>query len=146
MWQQSTKASNDSDLDKVKCQQDSGDSGFLSGTSLISSEEVSSELESKNSPSDFGPPAVAPEPMRAPDSGVNFGLSESLSQLSLKHNALNSLDKVHTETPKLTPVSAKATDSSVPTSVDDPEDKSKIQYTSLEPWELYYTQDDDGDT
>ena len=135
-------ASNVSEQDKDKSQQDLGDSGFVSGTSLFSSEEVSCELRSKS------PPSVAPEPMRAPDSGLDLGLSESLSQLSLQHTTLNSLDKVHSEPTKLTPVSAKVVGPSVTTVADDPANIAQIdnKYIPQEPWEIYYTQDDDGDT
>lgn len=146
MWQQ-TKSSIDSDVDK-ECQQDLGDSGFISGnilTSELVGSEVISELESKNQPCE-PTPDVAPEPMRAPDTGVDLGLSESLSQLSLKHDTLNSLNKVHTEPSQLTPVSAKVVNPSVKTSLVNPEDKNQVQYVPQEPWEIYYTQDDDGDT
>ncbi|XP_043474726.1 NF-kappa-B inhibitor cactus-like [Leptopilina heterotoma] len=148
MWQQSQQGpmagnvSSSLDLDKGdKCQQqDFGDSGFLSGTNLIFSEEFiesSSDIKVEEEPIVV---QIAQEPMRVHDSGLDLGLSENLGQLTIKHNTLNSLDKVHLEPLRLTPVSIKAAPRSVFAS-----DKQQSQVTQ-EPWEIYYCQDDDGDT
>lgn len=133
--------------EKYEEQRDSGnaDSGFLSSGNL----QVSSELSDYELNVATTAP-VAPEPMRA-DSGVDLGLSESLSQLTLKQVTLNTLasGKVQAEpTVELTPVSSEKLDVSQ-------HDVSTLRHESHqsherplneEPWQLYYTQDDDGDT
>lgn len=95
------------------------------------------------------------EPMRTIDSGVDLDLTETLSQLSLKQVNLNPLaakggKSIQTEptTPELLPVSAK-----LPLNDEDEwhrqGDNDEGRVTSNEdviPWQLYYTQDDDGDT
>lgn len=93
--------------------------------------------------------AVAPEPMRA-DSGLDLALSESLNQLSLEQINLNPLGrgKVQTEpTFELRPLSVKIEDAK---NQQEHEQRTQLseqfQQFSQEPWELYYTQDDDGDT
>ncbi|XP_011151329.1 NF-kappa-B inhibitor cactus-like [Harpegnathos saltator] len=113
------------------------------------------------------------EPMRV-DSGlvVDLGLSESLSQLSLKQVALNpltgsrsALDQAKSKLEaniELTPVRADpSSDYDIRSDVDvEPQQLQDCSYdgndnvvaserraiSSEEPWELYYTQDDDGDT
>lgn len=146
------------------------DSGFLSGGNL----QVSSELDCSGLDiiTDSGGAAaaaasvvVAPEPMRA-DSGVDLGLSESLSQLTLKQVTLNPLasGKVQTEpTVELVPLadrnivileqrqlsqggrklssSSPGIERNVGTS-----DNFEKRINNDEPWQLYYTQDDEGDT
>lgn len=160
--------------DSSSGQQDSGivDSGFLSsGGNFLTSSELSAEAEetyggvggtegdgarvASGGPAKLGidssgrTEAVAPEPMRA-DSGLDLGLSESLSQLSLKQVNLNQLGrgKVQSEpTVELRPVSHKP-DESRNRNVNEQHRQSTDhcpQFTQ-EPWELYYTQDDDGDT
>lgn len=133
--------------EKCELQHDSGhvDSGFLSSGNLqVSSELCSSELEVERTVA----VPVAPEPMRA-DSGVDLGLSESLSQLTLKQVTLNPLasGKIQAEpTVELTPVSTSRLEAhhraadEPQRSVENPEEFNE------EPWQLYYTQDDDGDT
>lgn len=151
MWQQSQQgpmagnvsSSSSLELDKGdKCQQqqDFGDSGFLSGTNLIFSEE----FESSDIKVEEEPVQIAQEPMRVFDSGLELGLSENLGQLTLKHNTLNSLDKVHTEPLRLTPVSIKAAPRTIFTTPD--KQQQRQSQVAQEPWEIYYTQDDDGDT
>lgn len=132
------------------------DSGFLSGGNL----QVSSELDCSDLDVIPDSGAVAPEPMRA-DSGVDLGLSESLSQLTLKQVTLNPLasGKIQTEpTVELAPL----TDPKivvleqqqlrqgvkVPTierNIGTSENLEK-RINNDEPWQLYYTQDDEGDT
>lgn len=149
MWHPSRKLETERHVpeneEKSKGQSDSGhvDSGFLSSGNLqVSSELCSSEL-------DVVPTApVAPEPMRA-DSGVDLGLSESLSQLTLKQVSLNPLGsgKVQLEpTVELSPVSSKI--EPCDGSIAEQHESTKLAETRLneEPWQLYYTQDDDGDT
>lgn len=103
---------------------------------------------------------IAEEPMRALDSGVDLDLTETLSQLSLKQVSLNPLasksgkliQAVESASPELSPVTANLTQ---------PDDNTKLQHdeaflfeqpqresetSNEEPWQLYYTQDDDGDT
>lgn len=138
-----------------KEQEDSGriDSGFLSGGNLqVSSELGCSELDVAP---DCG--AIAPEPMRV-DSGVDLGLSESLSQLTLKQVTLNPLasGKVQAEpTVELTPLGNaiilqqqqqqhRQHDAAAERNVGPRENLEKR--INDEPWQLYYAQDDDGDT
>ena len=117
------------------------DSGFLSSGNLqISSELCDSELNVATTV------PAAPEPMRA-DSGVDLGLSESLSQLTLKHVTLNPLTsgKVQAEpTVELTPVSAEKLEQHNASMLQPHQSPEKS--LNEEPWQLYYTQDDDGDT
>lgn len=173
MWQSRTfgklkKNVNDNNSEKDNNQsQDSGriDSGFLSGSDLQEiCESTSSPTITVDNVNDqgigflqgdnkkpvggcFSPSKVViPEPMRT-DSGVDLGLSESLSQLTLKPVNLNQLptDKVQTEpTFELIPVTDHAKNQTQQESCD-----KKIQIDKLTQqgsWQFYYTQDDDGDT
>ncbi|KAK1116797.1 hypothetical protein K0M31_018077 [Melipona bicolor] len=119
------------------------DSGFLSSGNLqISSKLCDSELNVATTA------PAAPEPMRA-DSGVDLGLSESLSQLTLKHVTLNPLTsgKVQAEpTVELTPVSAEKLEQHNASMLQHEPHQSPEKPLNEEPWQLYYTQDDDGDT
>lgn len=106
---------------------------------------------------------ITEEPMRAIDSGVDLDLTETLSQLSLKQVSLNPLasksDKliqvVESTSPELSPVTANLTqaDDNVKSQHDEAllfeqhqRDSDERGTSSEEPWQLYYTQDDDGDT
>jgi len=99
---------------------------------------------------------VDEEPMRTIDSGVDLDLTETLSQLSLKQVSLNPLAakgkliQAEPTTPELLPVSANF-------ARDDEDDTLERHHrqrdsdeeratSNEEPWQLYYTQDDDGDT
>lgn len=123
------------------------DSGFLSSGNLqVTSELTTSELTS----SDSVPPSTnpTPEPMRV-DSGVDLGLSESLSQLTLKQVTLNSLGggKIQVEPTELAPVSLKLDEKKDTVKQHAVEESAEDQSgITEEPWQLYYTQDDDGDT
>nr|XP_031845573.1 NF-kappa-B inhibitor cactus [Nomia melanderi]XP_031845574.1 NF-kappa-B inhibitor cactus [Nomia melanderi]XP_031845575.1 NF-kappa-B inhibitor cactus [Nomia melanderi] len=122
------------------------DSGFLSGGNL----QISSEICEQESLDVAATAPVAPEPMRA-DSGVDLGLSESLSQLTLKQVTLNPLasGKVQTEpTVELAPVTAdKIGHQREVETLRHREPQREIEKSfNEEPWQLYYTQDDDGDT
>lgn len=143
-----------------KGEEDSGriDSGFLSGENL----QVSSELGC--SESDVAPDrgAVTPEPMRV-DSGVDLGLSESLSQLTLKQVTLNPLasGKVQAEpVVTLTPLHSRTHTSILEEQQQQQQCEANVTVIERnvgsrenlekrindEPWQLYFTQDDDGDT
>ncbi|XP_043581030.1 NF-kappa-B inhibitor cactus [Bombus pyrosoma] len=119
------------------------DSGFLSSGNLqISSELCDYELNAVTTA------PVAPEPMRA-DSGVDLGLSESLSQLTLKQVTLNPLasGKVQVEpTVELTPVISEKLEQEDASTLRHEPHQSLDKPLNKEPWQLYYTQDDDGDT
>lgn len=142
---------------------DSGhvDSGFLSGANLVSTEDIDDERTAFDAADSRAPPApepcsVAPEPMRA-DSGVDLGLSEDLSQLTLKPVTLNPLSgvKVQSEpTVELTPVTTQfssnqqqriehiqQTQANV-----NIQHNQQIQQQRHHDWTIYYMQDDDGDT
>lgn len=164
------------------------DSGFLSSDNLqISQELESSESlpDSSRGKGDEGarevgasvareqqqqrveasvprPPPSSTEPMRA-DSGlvVDLGLSESLSQLTLKQIALNPLaaggNVVRAEPiVELSPVIANPTSSDRDVRNDESRRQQQQRCGSYyvydaatfneEPWQLYYAQDDDGDT
>lgn len=96
------------------------DSGFLSGGNIL----VSEEIEQQPPPP---PPSLRPnDPQSAHmhiDSGVD--LSEKLSNLSLKHPELNDLN----------------TPSAKPNKTTKNEEQNNKQ-----PWEIYFEQDEDGDT
>lgn len=97
---------------------------------------------------------VHEEPMKALDSGVDLDLTETLSQLSLKQVSLNPLageiQAAEPTTPKLLPVSANLTRDNENDTLERhcPGDDNVINYgtSNEELWQLYYTQDDDGDT
>lgn len=145
MWHPSNRTPTEKNVaeneEKCEKQRDSGnvDSGFLSGGNLQISSEIS-EGELIAAPQ-------APEPMKV-DSGVDLGLSESLSQLTLKQVTLNPL--------AIGNVQAEPTDEElIPVSSEKLQHATILQPESLqshgkppieEPWQLYYTQDDDGDT
>ncbi|XP_066583486.1 NF-kappa-B inhibitor cactus [Prorops nasuta] len=117
---------------KCQKQQESShiDSGFMSGSNLQFSSEIVPEESN----------VVVQERMRD-DSLVDLGLSESLSNLTLKKVNLNPLSIEVESEPiyKLATLNSKC------------EDDSKIREHILsrltdEPWQLYYAQDDEGDT
>ncbi|CAK9830341.1 NF-kappa-B inhibitor cactus [Anthophora retusa] len=150
MWHPSKKTpmeSNVPESEQEKCEEkrDSShaDSGFLSSGNLqVSSELADYELNVATTA------PVAPEPMRA-DSGVDFGLSESLSQLTLKQVTLNPLasSKVQAEpTVELIPVSTDKLEQHDTPTLRHESHRSPETLLNEEPWQLYYTQDDDGDT
>lgn len=151
------------------------DSGFLSGGNLQFSGEITGDsgllpeegrwgeregeqerqadtgLASKaTSSSAASATIVNEEPMRAIDSGVDLDLTETLSQLSLKQVSLNPLAakggkliQAEPTTPELLPVSANFTPDE---DAAFEQRRDKDETCSEEPWQLYYTQDDDGDT
>ncbi|KAG5311249.1 CACT inhibitor, partial [Acromyrmex insinuator] len=150
------------------------DSGFLSGGNLQFSGEISGDsglLHSQEeweegeggrqekqvtatttaSSSSITTAAIAiEESMKAIDSGVDLDLTETLNQLSLKQVNLNPLAAkgklIQTElsTPKLLPVTQ---DNKDDTKFEQHHQQaSDEEHTNEEPWQLYYMQDDDGDT
>jgi len=91
------------------------------------------------------------ESMKAIDSGVDLDLTETLNQLSLKQVNLNPLAvkgkliQAELTTPKLLPVTRNNKDDTK--FEQHHQQASDEEHTSNEePWQLYYTQDDDGDT
>lgn len=112
------------------------DSGFLSGGNLvisgeILSEEIKSEEIEPLTDSGVGDDSIKTSPsLRDPsmrlDSGVDLGLSDSFASLSLKNPNLNDLSSTKIKEP-ISPVQ-----------IQKPEEQP--------PWELYYEQDEDGDT
>ncbi|XP_046739730.1 NF-kappa-B inhibitor cactus-like [Diprion similis] len=132
---------------------DSGhvDSGFLSGTNLTVSGD---DLEIDSAPSMQVP--VTQEPMVVSDSGVDLGLSDDLSLLSLKTVNYNRLsDKVQAEPIELTPVTMQLPQQqqhqqlisveSGPSNINIP--YSQVQQKQQNDWTAFYMeQDDDGDT
>lgn len=147
MWQSwNEKKDGKNVADGEKCQQfDSGhvDSGFLSGTNIVSEElEFDGVTSQGNVASE---PSVVHESMRA-DSGVDLGISEDLSNLTLKSVTLNPLSgKVQFEPTELTPVTTQLTqqrrrDTSTSNI------NLHIQKQQIHNLHEYYMQDDDGDT
>lgn len=139
----------ENDVADKKVERDSGnvDSGFLSsGNLILYSEELSSEnIPEEEAPEQQQPrktPPVAQEPMRV-DSGLDIGLSESLSQLTLSKQKLNPLasGKVQSEpTFELHPFTqSKIKDEEV-------QEAPRETTATLEPWQIYYAQDEEGDT
>lgn len=104
------------------------DSGFLSGNLVVSSEILSEEIQPLTDSGVLEDSAKSIQNQSAfmrLDSGVDLGLSESFSSLSLKYPGLNDLSSNKKE-----PIS--------PVEVNKPEEQP--------PWELYFEQDEDGDT
>ncbi|XP_018318116.1 NF-kappa-B inhibitor cactus isoform X4 [Mycetomoellerius zeteki] len=138
----------------------SGDSGLLhsqeeweEGEGVEQERQVTATTAASSSSATSAAIAIE-ESMRAIDSGVDLDLTETLSQLSLKQVSLNPLAakgkliQAESTTPELLPVTR------------DNKDDVKFEQRHLlqqesdeerttsneEPWQLYYTQDDDGDT
>ena len=129
MWKQSERERTDEDASKEDKQQVDThvDSGFLSGSNLMSSElSIDLENEDRRDESDH---KIAPEPVKAIDSGFNLGLTDSLNQLTLKEESTVNVDSgiINLDIEEFTSEEVK-------------NDRPP------ESWEIYYTQDDDGDT
>lgn len=116
------------------------DSGFLSGGNLLVSGEITSqeEEEKKQQPTVIDSSRNDKEQSEVAymhiDSGVDVCLSETFSSLSLKHPDLNDLN-------------SKGTTSS--TTIKDQKPAVIIKTTPSEeqqPWQIYFEQDEDGDT
>lgn len=130
MWQQQQQEAGSDCVDGAAGKDDKyrvnsqADSGFLSGSNLISS-ELSIDLEHEESKDEA---KVAPEPAKAIDSGLDLGLSDGLGQLSLKEGIESGLDSgtIDPDTEEL--------------------GAEELKNQDLELWEIYYSQDDDGDT
>ena len=151
------------------------DSGFLSGGNLQFSGEISGDSEllhsqeeweegeevkqekrvtattAASSSSSSAMTAIAiEESMKAIDSGVDLDLTETLNQLSLKQVNLNPLAvkgkliQAELTTPKLLPVTRNKDDTKFEQHHQQASDEEHT--SNEEPWQLYYTQDDDGDT
>ncbi|XP_046589763.1 NF-kappa-B inhibitor cactus [Neodiprion lecontei] len=131
---------------------DSGhvDSGFLSGTNLTVS---GGDLEIDSASSIQLP--VTQEPMVVGDSGVDLGLSDDLSLLSLKTQNCNRFGgKVQAEPIELTPVTTQLSQQQQhqqPTCVKSGPSIDNIPYRQVQhkqhDWTAFYMeQDDDGDT
>ncbi|EZA60965.1 hypothetical protein DMN91_005316 [Ooceraea biroi] len=129
------------------------DSGFLSGGNLQYSGEILIEgrQEEQPSSSEAASTETSKEPMRTIDSGVDIDLSESLGRLNLKHVCLNPLsgegNRIQAEPTdvELVPVTtAKKNDGSARGTQQEP--SSDERTNNEENWQLYYTQNDDGDT
>lgn len=118
------------------------DSGFLSGANL-SSECPSVEITPSSGI--LEDPGAKEDPMKL-DSGVDVGLHERFSSLSLKDSDLNdlnlssskSLREGHSCTSNINiiPSSSQRTSEQQDQQSNDP----------VQPWELYFTQDEEGDT
>lgn len=149
------------------------DSGFLSAGNLQSDEISDLELQPRQekrqgegeqgvapeatlitTASSSSSAAIEEEPMRAIDSGLDLDLTESLS-LSLKQVSLNRLDSgklSEPTTPKLTRVTGNLDntklehDELLQQQQRDSGNYDERAATNEESWQLYYAQDDDGDT
>lgn len=110
------------------------DSGFLSSANLTSSSDqlLSEEIRSTTDSGLIEEDHKEHESYMRLDSGVDVGLSETFSSLSLnlKNPGLNNLNstKLRTNEDVVTPVA----------------DQKVTE--EQHPWELYYKQDEDGDT
>lgn len=118
------------------------DSGFLSGANLlsdsnISCDDLSTPVSQKSAP-DLDIRSKTSSGLMRLDSGVD--VSEQLSCLSLHKETYNDLNCVKN--------SGSKTDSVYNTN--NLENKSEVrereQTVQIQPWELYYQQDEDGDT
>ncbi|XP_018334475.1 NF-kappa-B inhibitor cactus [Agrilus planipennis] len=103
------------------------DSGFLSGGNLaLSGEIISEEIPpTPTSADDHKKQALIDDNLMRLDSGVDLGLSESFSSLSLKNSGLNDLSSGN---------------------IDESQPCIKESDQKEIPWELYFEQDEDGDT
>ena len=136
MWMQQSDSLSSAD----KCCMDSatGDSGFLSSCNSIG---YSSEISSNSIPEDTQ--LVSIDSIKDyTDSGiVDFGLSDSFDQLSLKQVSLNKLNCAEAHLQSITESKAISIDCErVSASVE------KQQEVYQEPWRIYFTQNEDGDT
>lgn len=113
------------------------DSGFLSGGNILVSGEICSQEQEEES---LVPPPAQPsrqdqqekEAYMHIDSGVDLCLSEKLSGLSLKHPELNDLNA----SSKAVAGAIKPPPPSIITTKEEPP----------QPWQIYFEQDEDGDT
>ena len=122
------------------------DSGFLSGANL-SSECPSVEITpSSRIPEDPEEGKEGPNIFMKLDSGVDVGLHERISSLSLKDSDLNDLNlsssKSHREGHSYTSNINIISSSSQHTS----EQHDQQPHDPVQPWELYFNQDEEGDT
>lgn len=112
------------------------DSGFLSGE-IVTEDNINSTSDSGCSNVNLKTSEIPQFHMRL-DSGVGLTITESFSELSLEKNAtLNDLN--------LTPKQHKSLTSTTTTYSEKPTEETK-QFNEQPPWELYYAQDEDGDT
>ena len=138
----------DSSDSKCHSVYDSGciDSGFLSGANLSSEHFVSEEIKSRHgsdTESDSPTKSVGSEfkSYVRLDSGVDVGLNEQFSSLSLNNDLNEPSSQCQDSSSSFTNINVPTTESTVLSSK--PSDKPCL---SPAPWELYYQQDDDGDT
>lgn len=122
------------------------DSGFLSGANLSSecpSVEITSSSRIIEDPEER---KEDPNISMKLDSGVDVGLHEQFSGLSLKNSSLNDLNvsssKSHSHGYSHTS-NVNIVSTSPPHTCEQPQQESN---DPAQPWELYFTQDEDGDT
>lgn len=141
--------------DSGKCLYDSGrtDSGFLSGANIVSEQGLSSDdISSSRKFTDSSIQEDCKENTQSLmrlDSGVD--VNEQFSSLSLTStNDLNATpSKSHSQDSGTTTftninVPTSPTTKAAPANVEQPQ--TSRQPVAVQPWELYYQQDDDGDT
>lgn len=117
------------------------DSGFLSGGNILVSGEINidqEEEDEKRRQQSSSPPPTRREDNKEKaymhiDSGVDVCLSEKLSSLSLNHPELNDLNSNKQQQKS----------SSIITKLDD---ENRQQQQQQQPWQIYFQQDEDGDT
>ena len=125
---------------------ESADSGFLSG---CNSNTCSSEYSSKSTSEDIQP-AIAPSPMKALDSGIDCGLTDCFDQLTLRQNTLNPLHLGNqaSNTPQLEPITETANYANCANSRRESHQSNadKLVLGNYQPWQLYFIQNEEGDT
>ena len=129
-----------SDSDKKDYESSRTDSGFLSGTNLVSEECLTNEdsfakqstvnLESQTN--------LNYEKIVQTDSGVDIDLNEQFSGLALEENFANNLNENFKNICINNKVISKTKH------IENDENNAEIRVT--QPWELYFQQDEDGDT
>lgn len=120
------------------------DSGFLSGSNLMSSQlSIDSDDEREQDE-----PKVAPEPAKAIHSGLDLGLGDDLNRLTLKDDTEGQLDvgKDGALSVLDSGIGDACTEDLVSEEEEEEEEQQEEEEEQQEPWTIYYMQDDDGDT
>lgn len=133
---------------------DSGrtDSGFLSGANLVSDQNLSSDdlstpVSRQKSESDLDIKSKRhSETYMRLDSGLDLGLNEQFSELTLQQK-INLNDLNASAKSKCSVSSEFSKSNSYEQNLKNkPKPSESTVYSAPQPWELYFRQDDDGDT
>lgn len=128
------------------------DSGFLSGPNIVSERCFSEEISCSEKSVELTPQQSPEQKDRSKydmrlDSGVDIGLSENFNSLSIQNASLNDLNASQTKTNLVD--SIPCTNIYVSPAIKEPTQPhtlSQPEPQSSPIWELYFQQDEDGDT